>query len=256
MSFGALIEGDNGQLLIDNTLPVFQVVEEGMLLPNVIDLGNGSSFVYGFQAVFKRIYPRTPLVAIFPPANITCWMSDGNVTPMGFSVMCYDGFPYSNDHGPIIQPSPVYGARFAVISDWIPESDEAFGVRFWADDGRLVYDSGYPLAYFRGFGTRMDHWFNFQTRNDNKLESYKFVHRIPMPDANCGVILNTLPFSGDTYPTHSAGLREPNTADFGWHGADRSNFGVAVQGPPGFTSGSQSVGDVSMYIQSVLFVST
>jgi len=256
MSFGALIKGDNGQLLIDNTLPVFQVVEEGVLLPNIIDLGNGGSFVSGFGAVFRHTYPRPPLVAIFPPPGVTCWIESGGVTERSFEVTCYNGFPYSDNHGPIILPRPVYGVRFMVISDWIPESDEALGARFWADDGRLVYDSGYPLAYFRGFGTRMDHWFNFRTRNDNQLEAYKFVHRIPMPDANCGVILNTLPFSGDTYPTHNAGLRAPNTANFGWHGADRSYFGVAVQGPPGFNSSQQSVGDVSMYIQSVLFVST
>lgn len=182
-------------------------------------------------------------------------VSAGGVTPTGFAVQCNDGFAYSRDHGAYVSPNPAYGARYAVISDTIPESGERFGIRAWAEDGRLVYDSGYPLAYFRGFGSAMNYWYAFQTRDDNQLEAFIFVHRIPSPDANCGVVLNTLPFSGDTYTTHNAGLRAPNEGYFGWPNANRTNFGVGVQGPPGFSSGSQSVGDVTMYMQSVLFVS-
>lgn len=241
MSYGIRIEGDYGQLLIDDTLPVFQIVEEG--------------YLDGAVVTFKHVYPKTPLVVIFPPTGRACWISSGGVYPKGFSAFCYEGFPYSRNHGPIVFPRPAYGARYAVIADYIPESDEAWGVRAWAADGRLVYDSGYPLGYFRGFGSSMNHWYNFQTRNDNKLEAYIFVHRIPMPDETCGVVLNTLPFSGDTYPTHNAGLRAPNQGYFGWRDGGRENFGVGVQGPPGFSSGSQSVGDIAMYMQSVLFVS-
>lgn len=254
MSFGARFEGEFGQLLIDETLPVFQIVEEGSLVANVIS-GPSGSFVAGMGATFKRSYARTPLVVIFPPYGVPCWLSGGSITTSGFAVQCNDGFAYSRDHGAIVLPSPVYGARYAVISDEVRPSNEQFGMRLWAADGRLIYDSGYPLAYFRGFGSSMNYHSRFQTRDDNQLEAFIFIHHIPMPDATCGVVLNTLPFSGDTYPTHAAGLRAPNTGYFGWQDGGRTNFGVGVQGPPGFSSGSQSVGDISMYMQSVLFVS-
>lgn len=253
MPFGARFEGDNGQLVLDETLSVFQILEEGAIGPIYQDItyeGGSFSYMLGFGATFKRTYAKTPLVVLFPPAGGgACWISGGSVTPSGCSMQCKDGFAFSYKHGPFQYPNDVYGVRYAVISDEIPESNERFGMRLWDEDARLIYDSGYPLAYFRGFGISMNYWYPFQTRNDNKLEAFIFVHRVPIPDAECGVILNTLPFCGDTYAPKAGPVY------FGWRAGDRANFGVGVQGPPGFSSGSQSVGDATMYIQSVLFVS-
>ena len=161
MSYGFEIRGDAGNIMVDDTYPVFQVIEQGVIPPSA------STYSYLHRVKFTRTYADPPLLILYPPDGRAGLLytfrftvnSAGQVD--GFSAEL-SGSPFRllgySDPDPLVGGSAValiepseraFGWSYAVATDQIPYGEEPYGVRVWDTAGRLVYDSAWPLAYFR-----------------------------------------------------------------------------------------------------------
>jgi hypothetical protein len=207
MSYGFAISGDAGNIMVDDTYPVFQVIEQGDIPPSA------SSDSYLHRVQFTRTYADPPLLILYPPEGRPGWIYtfrftvDASGRVDGFSAEL-TGNPWrllgyadadmlvGGSDVAIIEPSErAFGWRYAVATDQVPYGEEPYGLRVWNTAGRLVYDSAWPLAYFRApLGSSLTLVRREQIGNMGVYETFRDTYAAPVafaPGAKVGILAST-----------------------------------------------------------------
>lgn len=243
MSFGFRLEGDHGEIMIDERYPVYQVVSEYSPAPGPY-----------FGTIIGSPIAGQMCIAI-PPATGQTWLNGSLWYP---GIDAYDRLPSWRDYSQFDgtpsagYPGVSYGWRVAFAQAQPVASPEKYGMRVFGPAGERVYDSGYPLVYFAGFGGSFAYSHKVMTRNDNDLESFIFVYRVPIPPVPAGMRLGLL---ADTLTFVDAWTASFQGGDvyYGFPYNSRTHLYVGIQGPSGFSSRSQAAGSIEGFLQSIVF---
>lgn len=232
MSYGFIIEGDFGQILVDDTFPVYQVLER----KRWGGVGNGS-------VIYTDVTPQHPddflMVFSIPPASGAAGMyvaassflvHEARLEPGALMLAnlasddrFYQGAPFLAHHFYPRVRTDSAGWEYALVSAFKPgDSGEDYGLRVWGADEQIVYDSAYPLAYFRlppPFWT-FDGIFQSANVNSGGADGKYARYSIPVnPDERIGY------FYGRPLPP-AIGVNVQQS--IGFEGADRSRLCMYV----------------------------
>ncbi len=187
MSYGFEIRGDAGNIVVDDLYPVFQVIEQAYIPP----AETANSYLH--KVKFTRTYADPPLLILFPPDG-----RPGFLHTFRFSVDAagnVDGFVAELYGDMAFTPARAFNWRYAVATDRIPYGEEPYGLRVWDSVGRLIYDSAWPLAYFRApLGSALTLSSRTKIADMNAYETYRDIHEAPVQfgtGASIGILAST-----------------------------------------------------------------
>jgi hypothetical protein len=290
-NFGFFVKGDAGNLIIDEENPVMALLHSGSILMSTppvtvsIQYGkrNGRNYNMTGPASWRYChvtYPtpitsnETPLVFAVPQTDsgkyglgrFTHLGGPGNWT--GFTVVTAPmDLTTPTTNMPIATPIDTAvnyptGWKWYACSFSAPASNEKYGMRVWAGDSRLVFDSGWQVVPFRNLlsdwrafrSVELDttrqfsngdylvasvvvepYWGNNNANTNKDIDEYwhQFSHSWGFPNRTRGVLISSLyaqPIEADNgfqdgYRFYSAGL-------VGVRGSDRTNLYYTL--PVGF----------------------
>lgn len=160
--FGFFARGEAGNLILGPDHPVMAHYFGGDI--RVTRLVGNAYNAQGTSAC-TVIYPRAITTAL-PPMVFGVpnpYFSGGGIGRFshvgvpgnwtGFRVVFIDSLFYRKsefDYGHTAKVGQHTGWSYRVCGFDAPPSNDRFGLRLWADDGKLVFDSGWPIVPFRG----------------------------------------------------------------------------------------------------------
>ena len=238
MSWGFRLEGDHGSIMLDEQYPIYQVTSESVPLPDPFTGGIVGGFLPGSMTV------------CVPPVTGQTWL----YSVFGAEIGAQERLPSWTDWREGTVPGVSYGWTVVRAQVRPTPSRETHGMRLFDAAGQLIYDSGYPIVYFAAFGGGFTYSHKVMTRNDNKLEAFIFVYRVPIPPVPPGMRVGLL---ADTLSFYDGWTRRPGNSGevyYGFPDNSRTHLYLGIQGPPGFSSGSQSPGSIAAFLESIIFV--
>lgn len=246
MSYGFFARGKQGNLVIDDTNPVLSQLQGGDIrVTHRVPETYGGYYSRPHWAVCNVVYSQ-PIRTQAPPFVFAVPSAAGNPGG-GVGMFCHVGGPglwtgfrvvfiaslrfnYLGDGGAIdnyLYAGVHTGWEYRVCGFDAPRSNDEWGMRIWAADGRLVFDSGWKLTPFRQLLTgwtlesvlknpAMACYMGDSIANPQKdLDAIAHIYRHPWGarDGELGILLSAL------------NMMQVD-ADLGWSG-DRGKLTVA-----------------------------